>query len=262
MAETGTQLADMTWPQARDALAAAQVVIVPTGSTEQHGPGTLLRTDTTIAAAVADRVADRLRPHAVVAPALPFGVAAHHMRFPGTIALQPETFASVVFDVLRSLEAHGVRRVFLLNGHGGNQAALGLVVARARLELRLHVATALYLSAAADLLRERFGRAYAHACEIEASVALAVAPDVVRAEALGAGAELPAVYRHTVLAGGGAAVGAFADPRLRMDELTANGSLGDPRLASRESGEAVMRLVEDRLIEFLEDFIAVEPQTE
>ncbi len=259
MAERTIQLADMTWPEARAALAAAEVVIVPTGSTEQHGPGMLLRTDTTMAAAVAMRVAERLFPRAVVAPALPFGLSAHHMRFAGTLTLQPETFMAVLLDVLRSLKAHGARRVFLLNGHGGNQAALGVVVAKARQELRVPVATALYLSAAADLLRERFGRAYAHGCEIEASVALAADPGLVRSDSLIAGAEREPRYRHAVLAGGGAGAGAFVDAGLRMDELTANGALGDPRQASREAGEAVLGLVETRLIEFLEDFCTTDP---
>src|SRR5919202_3417258 len=203
MAENGVLLANMTWPEAQAALAAADVVIVPTGSTEQHGPGMLLRTDTSIAAAVAERVARRLQPRVVVTPALPVGLSAHHMRFTGTLTLQPDTFGSVVLDVLRSLEAHGVKRAFLLNGHGGNQAALGVVVARARQELRMHVATALYLSAAADVLRERFGRAYAHGCEIEASVALAAAPDLVRLDAVAAGARRPPPFPHAGLAGGG-----------------------------------------------------------
>src|SRR5918912_794245 len=157
MAERGVLLANMTWPEAQAALVAAQVVIVPTGSIEQHGPGML--------------------------------------------TLQPDTFVSVVLDVLRSLEAHGVKRAFLLNGHGGNQAALGLVVGRARQELRMHVATALYLSAAADVLRERFGRAYAHGCEIEASVALAAAPDLVRVDAVAAGAEPAPPFRPPVFGG-------------------------------------------------------------
>src|SRR5919202_1538549 len=199
MAEPGIQLANMTWPEARDALAAAEVVIVPTGSIEQHGPGMVLRTDTTIAVAVAERVADRLRPRAVVAPALPFGLSAHHLRFPGTLTLRPDTFMAVVLDLVRSLEA---------------------------------------------------------------SVALAAAPDLVRPEALSPGAELTPPYRHAVLAGGGAGAGAFVDAGLRMDELTANGALGDPRLASREAGEAVLRLVEDRLVEFLEDFMAAKRDPE
>jgi creatinine amidohydrolase len=259
MADMNVQLADMTWPEAQAALVAAEVVIVPTGSTEQHGPGMLLRTDTTMAAAVAQRVAKRLFPRAVTAPAVPFGLSAHHMRFAGTLTLRPETFMAVLFDIIRSLQTHDARRVFLLNGHGGNQAALGVVITKARQDLHIPVATALYLSAAADLLRERFGRAYAHACEIEASVALAADPDLVRSDALAAGDEQAPRYRHAVLAGGGAGAGAFVDAGLRMDELTSNGALGDPRRASLVAGEAVLRLAEDRLVEFLEDFVSAKP---
>src|SRR5438105_12609286 len=100
MAEPTVQLADMTWPEAQAAFAAAEVVIVPTGSTEQHGPGMLLRTDATMADAVAHRVAERLFPRALIAPALPFGLSAHHMRFAGTVTLQPETFMAVLLDVI------------------------------------------------------------------------------------------------------------------------------------------------------------------
>jgi len=145
----------------------------------------------------------------------------------------------------------------LLNGHGGTQAAPGMVVAKARQDLR--VATALSPTAAADLLRERFGRAYAHACKIEASVALAADQDLVRPDALTAGDEHAPPYQHAVLVGGGAGAGAFVDAALRMDELTANGALGHPRRASREMGEAVLRLAEDRLVEFLEDFVSGRP---
>jgi creatinine amidohydrolase len=250
------RLADLTWPEAQAALASAEVVIVPTGSTEQHGPGMLLSTDSGIATAMADRVAARLAPRVLVAPTLPFGLSAHHMRFAGTITLQTATFEAVLMDVLRSLHAHGARRFFLLNAHGGNQAALGLVSVRARQELGVPVATALYLSGAADLLRERFGRSYAHGCEIEASIALAVVPSLIRTEALAAGEELPAAFRYTALAGGGAGSGAFVDAALRMDELTANGALGDPRRASLEAGDDAVRLVEQRLVEFLTDFMA------
>jgi creatinine amidohydrolase len=246
----------MTWPEAKAALATARLVIVPTGSTEQHGPGMALSTDITMATAVAGWVAARLAPRALVAPSLPFGLSQHHMRFPGTITLHPDTFTAVLLDVLRSLRQHGVRRFLLLNGHGGNQAILSVVAARARHELDVAAATAMYTAPAADLLRERFGRAYMHACEIEASLALAAAPELVRVEALAPGEELPPRFRHTALAGGGSAAGAFADVAARMDEITANGVLGDPRRASRETGAEVLALAEQRLVEFLEDFIA------
>src|SRR5215217_4818899 len=100
-------LAEMTWPEAKEALAAARVVIIPTGSTEQHGPGMTLSTDITMATAMSVRVARRLFPRALVAPSLPFGLSPHHMRFPGTITLQPDTLTAVLFDVLRSLKQHG-----------------------------------------------------------------------------------------------------------------------------------------------------------
>jgi creatinine amidohydrolase len=256
--ERSVFLADLTWPEAEAAFAAAEVVLVPLGSNEQHGPGMTLSTDITLATAVAGRVAERLRPRAIVAPSLPFGLSPHHMRFPGSITLRPETFSAVLFDVMRSLQRHGAKRFFLLNGHGGNQAMLSVIATQARLELGVPVATAIYLVAAADLLKERFGRAYAHACEIEASLGLAIAPQIVRREALAKGEELPPRYRHTALAGGGAPAGAFVDAAAMFEEITANGNIGDARLANREAGEAIVGLAVDRLVEFLEDFTGAE----
>ena len=255
-------LAEMTWPEARNALAAARVVIIPTGSTEQHGPGMTLSTDITMATAMAVRVARRLFPRALVAPSLPFGLSPHHMRFPGTITLHPDTFTAVLLDVIRSLKQHGVTHFFLLNGHGGNQAILSVVAMRARQELGVEAAIAMYSQAAADVLVERFGRAYMHACEVEASLALAAAPELVRREALAPGEELPPRFRYTALAGGGAPGGSFVDVAARMDEISANGALGDPRNASAEAGAAVLEVAERRLAEFLEDFIAPPAQTD
>jgi creatinine amidohydrolase len=248
-------LADLTWPEAKEAIAHSEVVLIPLGSNEQHGPGMTLSTDITLATAVAGRVAERLRPLAIVAPSLPFGISPHHMRFPGSITLQPTTFTAVILDVMRSLQRHGVKRFFLLNGHGGNQAMLSILATQARFELGCPVATAIYLSAAADLLTERFGRPYAHACEIEASLGLALAPQIVRNEALAKGEELPARFRHTALAGGGTPAGAFVDAAASFEEITANGNIGDARLATGEDGEAIAELAVERLVEFLEDFI-------
>jgi creatinine amidohydrolase len=249
-------LAELTWPEARDAFAEAEVVVIPLGSNEQHGPGMTLATDITLATAIAGRVAERLRPRAIVAPSLPFGLSPHHMSFPGSITLQATTFSAVLFDVMRSLLRHGAKRFFLLNGHGGNQALLSVIATQARLELGVPVATAIYLSAAADLTKERFGRSYAHACEIEASLGLAIAPQIVRTGALAKGEELPPRFRHTALAGGGTPAGAFVDAAALFEEITANGNIGDPRLATREDGEAIAALAVDRLVEFLEDFTA------
>ncbi|MCC6943529.1 MAG: creatininase family protein [Thermomicrobiales bacterium] len=251
-------LANMTWPEAEEAFASAQVAIIPVGAHEQHGPGMLLSTDIVMATTMAGRVATRMKPRAVVAPSLPFGLSSHHMRFPGTITLSPETFESVLMDVMESLIAHGLTRFFILNSHGGNRAALSVITTKARSRFGVQVANGHNLSAAADLLRERFGRTSAHACEIEASYAMAAAPHLLRSESMAAGEMLPARYRHTLVAGGGALGGAasvpFVDYGQRMDEITENGNIGDPRLASIEAGEEVVALIEQRMIEFLEDF--------
>ena len=86
-----------------------------------------------------------------------------------------------------------------------------------------------------------------------------MAPRLVRPEALAKGEELPPRYRHTALAGGGAPAGAFVDAAASFEEITANGNIGDARLATREDGEAAVALAVERLVEFLEDFTSTVP---
>jgi creatinine amidohydrolase len=93
-------------------------VILITGATEQHGYISLL-TDIEIPVRLATAVAQRT--HVLVAPPLNFGVSFFFMQYPGTVTLQPETFAAVLVDVINSLYRHGFRRMLILNGHGGNQ---------------------------------------------------------------------------------------------------------------------------------------------
>jgi hypothetical protein len=111
-------LARMTWPEAAEALASAEVALVPVGATEQHGPNMSLETDTVVAYQLALRIATTLYPRVVVTPPLPYGVSYHHMHFAGTMTLSPETFQAVVLEVVLSLHRHGVERFFILDGHG------------------------------------------------------------------------------------------------------------------------------------------------
>jgi len=250
-------LADMTWPEAREAINDARVAIIPVGSTEQHGPGMTLSTDIVLASAVAERVAEAMRPHLVVAPSLPYGLSSHHMSFPGTITLSAATFGAVIKEVVSSLQSHGIDRFLLLNGHGGNQAALSVIATGVSRELGVKMASALYLAGANDFLQEQFGRTYAHACEIEASVALAAAPTLVRTASLEKGEELPSRYRHTAFSKGDLPAGPFVTTVAPFEELTRKGNLGDPGKGTAELGEAIISLAVKRLTEFLEDFANV-----
>ena len=121
-------LTSESWTDAADA--DTTLALLPVGSTEQHGPHAPLGTDVHTAEAVAEAGADRYPDPVVVAPAIPVGIAEEHRRFAGTLWTSEETFRAYVRDVVTSLAAHGWDRVVVVNGHGGNIAALREVTAR------------------------------------------------------------------------------------------------------------------------------------
>ena len=121
------RLADATWTDA-DA-AAVDVVFLPVGSTEQHGPHAPLGTDAFTAETVAERAADAYAGTAVVAPTVSVGVSEEHRQFTGTLWVSPDTFRAYVRDTVASLAHHGWTDVVVVNGHGGNVPALGEVCA-------------------------------------------------------------------------------------------------------------------------------------
>jgi creatinine amidohydrolase len=111
-------LQDLTWPEVESYLGDDRIVLVPIGSTEQHGPAGPLGVDTFVAITLCEDVAEQRG--VVCAPPLWYGDSSHHSAFPGTISLRPDTLIEVVRDVCRSLAAHGFDRIVLVNGHKGS----------------------------------------------------------------------------------------------------------------------------------------------
>lgn len=246
-------LARMTWPEVRAALETVRLAIVPTGSCEQHGPNMTLETDAAIAYALSERLAQRLYPRALLTPVLPIGVSPHHMSFPGTITLRPETYDAMLYDVVASLKSHGVNHFLLVNGHGGNIPSLDVASLKIRRELNVNIAFMFWLQLSADVIKTGVKTTlYGHACEVEASVGLYVAPHTVRAERV-VGEVRPYAHAHTDIKN----PARMGYPFL-FEEFTANGALGDARQATVEYGEAIVETALDRTMEFLKTFMPAE----
>jgi creatinine amidohydrolase len=206
------RLGDAAWPELT--VPGRRLLLVPLGSTEQHGPHLPLDTDTRIAVAVAEGVARR-RPRAIVAPAVAYGSSGEHDGFPGTLSIGQEATERLVLELVRSADRFG--GVVLVSGHGGNAEPL---------------------ARAAELLASEGRRVLvwpvrapsgdAHAGRTETSLLLAIAPDVVRLDRAAAGNLAPL---DDLL------------PALQADGVRAvsgNGVLGDPSGATAEEGRAML----------------------
>ena len=220
-------LADAAWPELEGG---GDLLIVPLGATEQHGPHLPLATDSEIALALAAATAAEL-PGATVAPLLPYGASGEHEGFAGTVSIGHAALELVLVELGRSASA-SFDRLLLLCAHGGNAEPLASAVARLRGE-------------------GREVRAWsprwdgdAHAGRTETSLILALAPDRVRVAAAAAGNAAPLPELLPALRAGG------------VRAVAANGVLGDPAGASAEEGRELLGAAVADLVAGIEEWTA------
>jgi len=174
----------LTAPELREAVRDKTVVIVPLGATEQHGPHLPVQVDWRSAYEISQRAARLMigRQRALVTPAIPFGMSEHHMSLGGTLTLDYATMAAVVGCVVRSAARHGFERIFVLNGHGGNIAALEVMLTELTIELKLPLAGGTYWHIAAKSIGEilEYQPQLLRACEAETSNLQALSPELVK----------------------------------------------------------------------------------
>lgn len=246
------ELARLTWRDAKAAFARAKVALVPVGSCEQHGPHMTLDTDIAIANAFARLLAERLGEDAILCPPVNYGMSEHHLAFAGTLTWRAETFLGVARDTVESLAHHGMTKVLFVNGHGGNLDGLRLAAREAARDRGVEVGGVMWALLAADLIAQQASGQHAHACDIETSVAMAIAPEAVLADRIEAPvpAEHPAIIQP---------VGARVDFPVRFEQWTGNGSIGDPRLATKQLGDEIVALALERAEAFARKLIEGRP---
>ena len=241
-------LEEMAWPEAKEALKSARMGLVPVGSLEQHGPHLGMASDAVLSYEFTRRLAEAVHPRAVMTAPVAFGVSAHHMAFPGTVSLRPQTLIAVVEDIALSLNRHGITHVLFVNGHGGNRDALGVATDRLRFEHGIKAAHCLWpMLGWAEGMQAASSRRVGHSCELEVSMAMHLSPRHVKADRLSEGEFIDAPLRHTGPLG-------VSVPR-PFDEITANGAFEGAPKARPELGAIMVAAALGRIVEFIDDFL-------
>jgi creatinine amidohydrolase len=228
------------------------VVIVPVGSTEQHGPHLPLDVDIRVPYHLAVRAAVRCADLPVlVAPPVTLGVAHYKMGEPGTIGLRLETFQALLCDEARSIWKNGFRRIILLNGHGGNNHPVGAAAVKLS-EEGVWTIPLTYWQMVPDELAtwsEADAGSIGHAGEGETSLQLALRPELTdMSRAVNDMWEIR--FRPDV-----AAFARYPERR----RVTATGVIGDATAGSLEKGERLLAVLDDRLEALCRDLHATEP---
>jgi creatinine amidohydrolase len=247
-----------TSPALAAAVARDPIVILPVGSVEQHGKHLPTGCDATSAEAVAFRAAEGLAgatQPVLLLPPLWYGYSPHHMGFAGTVTLSSEMFLGVVQDVVGSILSQGIRRVVILNGHGGNVSSLDVVASRLGQawhgKARIVAVTYYHLASSRQHeFRQSAPGGMGHACEFETSLQLAICPELVDMSAAVSCYPQPPSPRQSTDLFGTSVVRGYHDFR----DLSPSGTFGDPSFASRDKGEKILSICVEELRAFLAEF--------
>jgi creatinine amidohydrolase len=226
------------------------VVIVTVGATEQHGPHLPLNTDTDIGFNIAKRIAVASPVKTLVVPPVWAGFSPHHMDFTGTISLKQSTLFAVTYDIIECLIKHGIKRIILLNSHGGNMSLLKTVADEIGVVHKISPLYVTYWNLISDVIgeiRQSELGGMSHACELETSLKMIFSEDDVRLEKA-KDVMITGNHFYGVDMFAGNKVGVYKP----FKSWTETGQIGAPTLASVETGEKIIDAVIDRFVKLIE----------
>jgi len=247
-----TQWATLSWPQAKKRLQSMDVALLPVGAIEQHGPHLPLDVDSFDAEYLAQQVAAACSaPKPLVLPLIPYGVSYHHDDFPGTLSITNETLARLVYEVGMAAARNGIRKLLIINGHGGNAATLHFAAQQINRDSHIFTSVDSGETSDADIYAMTETPNDVHAGEIETSTTLAVRPELVdmsRAEDT-----IPSFSSSYLDFTSKRSIGWYA----YTEKISANGVMGGPSKATPEKGERIWHLMIDHLVELVEHLKAL-----
>ncbi len=241
---------NLTYPEIAKLSEQEAIVLLPVGSTEQHGPHLPVGCDHLMATAMSELFAEELCKRGkpcVVAPSIPVGNSIHHMSFSGSMTLSPETYMRVLFDYCKSIASHGFRKIVIVNGHGGNTTPTETALININEALGFPVYFTGYWkvdkTALSDILETQDG--IIHACEGETSLMMAINESLV-----------DPIYKETK-GYPGSCLKVEDDGILstfhRMESHTENGVSGNAYAATKKKGEKVVVRYVKAMADILED---------
>jgi len=247
-------LENLSWPEVKKLKPASKVVLFPLGSFEQHGPHLPLTTDTDIVTAIARRVEQKRVDKILCLPTLWPGHSTHHLFFPGTLSVRQMPYIQMVIELCHSVVKMGGRRVFLLNGHGGNDVPLRAALRELKSDFpKAQFVFASYWSLAAKTLqsvRESGMGGVGHACEMETSIMLHLHPERVKLHlAKRDGPKHTDPYRKTDMQ--------YSRPVYFVNEfheVSRTGTIGHPDLASAAKGKKFLDGIVKDVTAFVDQF--------
>jgi creatinine amidohydrolase len=246
---------DLSWPELRDLAATDPVVVLPVGTTEQHGPHLPLSTDYLTAGTIARAAVEQVSPRALLMEAVPYSFNEHHMDFPGTITIDVHTILDYIAAIGTSVAHHGFKRIVLFNGHGSNvpflDVAARMITNRTNSICALVSWWSLLKKEDYTWRESTFPGGMAHGCEAETSLLLHIRPDLVdMSQAVRTVDEIQTSENIWWDLGGSS--GVFFQEFFSRNTVT--GVQGDPTLATAEKGRLLFESATARFAAFLDEF--------
>ena len=254
---------ELKWPEIREVVKEDRVVMLPTGSIEQHGLHLPMNTDSALCYEVCRRTAERIPDEVLLMPPVIYGYAPHHMDFPGNMSIEGVTFLRYVRDIVVGLAHHGFKRVLIVNGHGSNQIYVDAAARQAIIDTEGKVLCAALsywniacFAQTAKRIRDSGPGGMSHAGESETSMYLAMKPELVDMDKatdwLGA-PDIPDNFKHEL-------IGLSRPPSRPVislipywSSISPNGVYGAATKGTKEKGEQLFEAAAEGLAEIITD---------